>query len=151
LFLDAAGAYLPMGKILVVCSKGPMPRPTTRRSASSPARSGSPPTSAEPSAGTPHGEPESVPFERPPAALLGARRVAHREAHEFVRPRQVGDLDPANTEYLARELAGIRLALGEMPTRDYLAEELDRLRTEVGRLQSRLEVDGQAGRVAVDE
>ena len=38
--------------------------------------------------------------------------------------------------------AAIRLALGEMPTRDYLAEELDDLQAEVRRLRSRLEPGG---------
>jgi hypothetical protein len=41
----------------------------------------------------------------------------------------------ADTEYLARELGAIRLALGEMPTREYLAEELEQLRSELERLR----------------
>jgi uncharacterized membrane protein len=52
----------------------------------------------------------------------------------------------ADTEYLARELAAIRLALGEMPTRDYLAEELDSLQAEVRRLRARLERGGDRDR-----
>jgi uncharacterized membrane protein len=48
----------------------------------------------------------------------------------------------ADTEYLARELAAIRLALGEMPTRDYLGEELGRLEREMSELRQRL--DGQS-------
>jgi uncharacterized membrane protein len=34
----------------------------------------------------------------------------------------------ADTEYLARELAALRLAIGEVATRDYLRRELDELR-----------------------
>ena len=33
----------------------------------------------------------------------------------------------ADTEYLARELAALRIALGEVATRDYLRGELDRI------------------------
>jgi hypothetical protein len=40
---------------------------------------------------------------------------------------------------MARELAAIRLALGEMPTRDYLDEELERLREEVERLRAQVQ------------
>jgi uncharacterized membrane protein len=50
----------------------------------------------------------------------------------------------ADTEYLARELAAIRLALGEMPTRDYLAEELDNLRAELKQLRVQGEPSGDA-------
>ncbi|HJT99868.1 MAG TPA: hypothetical protein VJ966_01530, partial [Actinomycetes bacterium] len=48
-------------------------------------------------------------------------------------------------EYLARELAAIRLALGEMPTRDYLDEELEGLRAELERLRRRVEAVGEGG------
>ena len=34
----------------------------------------------------------------------------------------------ADTEFLARELAALRVAIGEVATRDYLRGELDRLR-----------------------
>ena len=37
----------------------------------------------------------------------------------------------ADTEFLARELASLRLAIGEIATRDYLRGELDRLRHEL--------------------
>jgi len=37
----------------------------------------------------------------------------------------------ADTEYLARELAALRLAVGEVATRDYLRGELDRLRKDL--------------------
>jgi uncharacterized membrane protein len=33
----------------------------------------------------------------------------------------------ADTEYLARELAALRLAVGEVPTREYLRHELEDL------------------------
>ncbi|MDQ2637452.1 MAG: DUF1003 domain-containing protein, partial [Actinomycetota bacterium] len=41
----------------------------------------------------------------------------------------------ADTEYLARELAALRLAVGEVATRDYLRRELDELRDLLSRPQ----------------
>ena len=34
---------------------------------------------------------------------------------------------PADTEYLARELAALRVAVGELATRDFIRSELNRL------------------------
>lgn len=42
---------------------------------------------------------------------------------------------PRPTEYNARELAALRLAIGEVPTRDYLRHELDSLRALLAELQ----------------
>jgi hypothetical protein len=83
-----------------------------------------------------------------PLILLAQNRQAERDREEAESDRRTSVRTQADTEYLARELAGIRLALGEMPTRDYLAEELEDLRAEVQRLRARLEVDGQAGPAA---
>jgi uncharacterized membrane protein len=77
-----------------------------------------------------------------PLILLAQNRQAERDREEGEADRRASARTQADTEYLARELAGIRLALGEMPTRDYLAEELEDLRAEVQRLQSRLERRG---------
>jgi uncharacterized membrane protein len=77
-----------------------------------------------------------------PLILLAQNRQAERDREEAEADRRASARTQADTEYLARELAGIRLALGEMPTRDYLAEELDDLRTEVQRLRARLERGG---------
>ena len=77
-----------------------------------------------------------------PLILLAQNRQAERDREEAEADRRTSARTQADTEYLARELAGIRLALGEMPTRDYLAEELEDLRAEVQRLQSRLERGG---------
>ena len=79
-----------------------------------------------------------------PLILLAQNRQAERDREEAESDRRTSARTQADTEYLARELAAIRLALGEMPTRDYLAEELDSLRAEVQRLQSRLESSGDA-------
>ena len=77
-----------------------------------------------------------------PLILLAQNRQAERDREEAEADRRTSVRTQADTEYLARELAGIRLALGEMPTRDYLAEELEDLRTELQRLRARLEGGG---------
>jgi uncharacterized membrane protein len=74
-----------------------------------------------------------------PLILLAQNRQAERDRQEAERDRRTSMRLQADTEYLARELAAIRLALGEMPTRDFLTEELDGLHAEVGRLRARLE------------
>jgi len=72
-----------------------------------------------------------------PLILLAQNRQAERDRQEGESDRRTSMRLQADTEYLARELAAIRLALGEMPTRDYLGEELDRLKAELERLRSR--------------
>ena len=42
--------------------------------------------------------------------------------------RRRAEQTKADTEYLARELAALRLAVGEVATRDYLRRELEELR-----------------------
>jgi uncharacterized membrane protein len=74
-----------------------------------------------------------------PLILLAQNRQAERDREETEVDRRANTRVQADTEYLARELAAIRLALGEMPTREYLAEELDSLQAEVKRLRARLD------------
>jgi uncharacterized membrane protein len=81
-----------------------------------------------------------------PLILLAQNRQAERDRQETERDRRTSSRTQADTEYLARELAAIRLALGEMPTRDYLDDELERLQSEVERLRERVESDEQADR-----
>ena len=71
-----------------------------------------------------------------PLILLAQNRQAERDriAMEDDRRRTARSL--ADTEYLAREIAGVRLALGDTVTRDYLRSELNRL-GEVGRASCR--------------
>jgi uncharacterized membrane protein len=74
-----------------------------------------------------------------PLILLAQNRQAERDRQETERDRRASGRTQADTEYLARELAAIRLALGEMPTRDYLDEELERLQSELAKLRARVE------------
>jgi uncharacterized membrane protein len=74
---------------------------------------------------------------RPAASSEAIARF--RGSPEAERDRRTSSRTQADTEYLARELAAIRLALGEMPTRDYLDDELARLRSELERLRAQIQ------------
>jgi uncharacterized membrane protein len=74
-----------------------------------------------------------------PLILLAQNRQEERDRLELEIDRRTNARALADTEYLARELAAIRLALGEMPTRDYLDEELGRIQEELSRLRARVD------------
>jgi uncharacterized membrane protein len=74
-----------------------------------------------------------------PLILLAQNRQAERDRLEAETDRRTQTRVQADTEYMARELAAIRLALGEMPTREYLTEELDGIHAEVRRLRAQVE------------
>jgi uncharacterized membrane protein len=66
-----------------------------------------------------------------PLILLAQNRQADRDRVALEEDRQRAQAAKADTEYLARELAALRLALGEMATREYLRDEIDRLVEEI--------------------
>jgi uncharacterized membrane protein len=72
-----------------------------------------------------------------PLILLAQNRQAERDRQESERDRRTSARTQGDTEYLARELAAIRLAVGEMPTRDYLDGELEALRSELEKLRAK--------------
>jgi uncharacterized membrane protein len=74
-----------------------------------------------------------------PLILLAQNRTEERDRQEMLADRRTNARALADTEYLARELAAIRLALGEMPTRDYLDEELGRIERKISQLRERLD------------
>ena len=86
-----------------------------------------------------------------PLILLAQNRQAERDRQEVERDRRTSTRTQADTEYLARELAAIRLALGEMPTRDYLDEELEELRAELERLRAQIQPGSAADIPQVDD
>lgn len=63
-----------------------------------------------------------------PLILLAQSRQENRDRVSLEEDRRRADQTKADTEYLARELAALRLAVGEVATRDYLRRELDELR-----------------------
>ncbi len=62
-----------------------------------------------------------------PLILLAQNRQDERDRATTERDRQVAARTQADTEYLARELASVRLALNDLVTNEDLAEHLDRL------------------------
>jgi uncharacterized membrane protein len=62
-----------------------------------------------------------------PLILLAQNRQDDRDRVSLEEDRARAERTKADTEYLARELAALRLAIGEVATRDYLRGELDRL------------------------
>jgi uncharacterized membrane protein len=66
-----------------------------------------------------------------PLILLAQNRQDDRDRIALEEDRARAAQTKADTEYLARELAALRLAVGEIATRDYLRAELERLRGEL--------------------
>jgi uncharacterized membrane protein len=70
-----------------------------------------------------------------PLILLAQNRQADRDRVQFDQDRALSERAVEDTEYLAREVAAIRVALGEVATRDYIRGELQRLVEEIGERQ----------------
>jgi uncharacterized membrane protein len=66
-----------------------------------------------------------------PLILLAQNRQADRDRISLNEDRARGDRNMADTEYLTRELASLRIALGEVSTRDFLRSELENLSQEI--------------------
>jgi uncharacterized membrane protein len=68
-----------------------------------------------------------------PLILLAQNRQADRDRVQYEQDRQRDERSVADTEYLVREVAALRIALGEVATRDYLRSELRDLLDELDR------------------
>ncbi|MDQ1684216.1 MAG: hypothetical protein QOC82_953 [Frankiaceae bacterium] len=66
-----------------------------------------------------------------PLILLAQNRQSDRDRVQYEEDRALSERAVADTEYLAREVAAIRIALGEVATRDYIRGELQRLLEEL--------------------
>jgi uncharacterized membrane protein len=71
-----------------------------------------------------------------PLILLAQNRQENRDRVTLEEDRRRAAQTKADTEYLARELAALRLAVGEVATREYLRHELENLRTALADLES---------------
>jgi uncharacterized membrane protein len=71
-----------------------------------------------------------------PLILLAQNRQAERDRVQAEEDRARAAQTRADTEYLARELAALRVAIGELATRDFIRSELNRL-TEDGEARER--------------
>jgi uncharacterized membrane protein len=80
-----------------------------------------------------------------PLILLAQNRQADRDRISLEEDRQRAQAAKADTEYLARELAALRIAIGEVATREYLRSELGRLADE---LREATDGDGERPRPA---
>jgi uncharacterized membrane protein len=67
-----------------------------------------------------------------PLILLAQNRQADRDRVQAEEDRARAAAMRADTEYLARELASLRVAVGELATRDFIRGELNRLTEENG-------------------
>ncbi|MDJ0358704.1 DUF1003 domain-containing protein [Rhodococcus sp. H29-C3] len=63
-----------------------------------------------------------------PLILLAQNRQDDRDRVSLEEDRARAQQTKADTEFLARELASLRIAVGEVATRDYLRRELDEIR-----------------------
>jgi uncharacterized membrane protein len=74
-----------------------------------------------------------------PLILLAQNRQADRDRLAMEEDRRRAAAQKADTEFLAREIASLRIAVGEVATRDFLRSELNRLVEEIDESQRRSE------------
>jgi uncharacterized membrane protein len=72
-----------------------------------------------------------------PLILLAQNRQADRDRLAMDEDRRRAAMQKADTEYLSREIASLRIALGEVATRDFLRSELVRLVEELDQATQR--------------
>jgi uncharacterized membrane protein len=70
-----------------------------------------------------------------PLILLAQNRQENRDRVALEEDRRRAAQTKADTEYLARKLAALRLAVGEVTTREYLRHKLESLRILLADLQ----------------
>jgi uncharacterized membrane protein len=81
-----------------------------------------------------------------PLILLAQNRQDDRDRVSLDEDRSRAERTKADTEYLARELAALRLAVGEVATRDYLRGELDRITERLDELAVRAPAESRRRR-----
>jgi uncharacterized membrane protein len=72
-----------------------------------------------------------------PLILLAQNRQADRDRLTMDEDRRRAAMAKADTEYLTREIAALRIALGEVATRDFVRTELSRLADELDEAAAR--------------
>jgi uncharacterized membrane protein len=80
--------------------------------------------------------PSVLGFVAAPLILLAQNRQADRDRVQFHKDRDHTERLLADTDYLTREIASLRLALGEVVTRDYLRGEIRDLLEEFKDIQN---------------
>lgn len=79
-----------------------------------------------------------------PLILLAQNRQDDRDRVSFEQDRQRAERNLADTEYLAREVAALRIAMREVATRDFLRSELRGLLEELDEARRPAEVARRA-------
>lgn len=74
-----------------------------------------------------------------PLILLAQNRQDDRDRVSLEEDRRRAAETKADTEFLARELASVRVAVGETVTRDYLRHELEDLSDQLQRIEDKLD------------
>jgi uncharacterized membrane protein len=72
-----------------------------------------------------------------PLILLAQNRQADRDRLAMDEDRRRAAMQKADTEYLSREIAALRIAVGEVATRDFVRSELSKLVEELDEAQHR--------------
>ena len=83
-----------------------------------------------------------------PLILLAQNRQADRDRVQFQEDRLRTERLLADSDYLAREIAALRLALGDVATRDYVRSELRDLLDDLDQRQAEREAEREASREA---
>ncbi|RDI68579.1 DUF1003 domain-containing protein [Nocardia pseudobrasiliensis] len=78
-----------------------------------------------------------------PLILLAQNRQDNRDRVALEEDRTRAAQTKADTEFLARELAALRIAVGEVATRDYLRRELEDIKDALARLELNAPMDGE--------
>jgi len=86
-----------------------------------------------------------------PLILLAQNRQENRDRVSLEEDRRRAEQTKADTEYLARELAALRVAVGEVATRDYLRRELEEVLDLLNDLKSGKPKRQAKGIAATDE
>lgn len=74
-----------------------------------------------------------------PLILLAQARQEQRDRAQSDIDRRVAERTQADTEFLAREIAGIRLSLADVATTSEVGDHLDRLTHAIERMSARLD------------
>nr|WP_246461144.1 DUF1003 domain-containing protein [Nocardia transvalensis] len=78
-----------------------------------------------------------------PLILLAQNRQDNRDRVSLEEDRARSAQTKADTEFLARELAALRIAVGEVATRDYLRRELEDIKDALARLELNAPLSGE--------
>ena len=74
-----------------------------------------------------------------PLILLAQNRQEDRDRGQTETDRKVAERTQADTEFLAREIASVRLSLGVVPTTNELEDHFEKLTAAVERMSARLD------------